>query len=93
MFLPGQLLSTGPMLLPFVFPEVVFVSTPGTYVCPLGPNLRQQTLYLLHVELVRPVTEQRPNLVLCSRPDPVNRPQLGSVYLTRKARLIKAVKE
>ena len=82
------------MLFPFVFPEIVFVSTPGTYVCPFGPKLRQQTLYLLRVELVRPVTKQRPNLVLLSRPDPVNRPQLGSVYLTRKARcLIIAIKE
>jgi len=74
-----QLLCASPMLLPLVFPEVVFVPSACADVSPLGTKLRQQTLDLLHVKMVGPVAEQGPNLVVLRRPDPVDCPQLGRV--------------
>ena len=68
------------MLLPLMFPKVVLVSSACADVSPLGTQLWQQTLDLLHVELVGPVAVQRPDLVVGRRPDPMDRPQLGRVW-------------
>ena len=71
------------MLFPLVFPKIELVPADPD-VCPLGPQLWQEGSDLLGVEFVGAVAEEGTDLVVTRGPDPVDCPQPGRVWKTRK---------
>jgi len=74
-----QLLSTSSMFLPFMSPEIEFVSTTSTNICPFRTKLGKEIADLFRVKLVCSVAVEGADLIVGCWPYPMDCPLCGRI--------------